>query len=344
MSKSVDLWGRLRKEWFLLALVGAVALASVWPDLGRSGGLLRLDVVSNWGVALVFFLTGLGLSTAALRDGALKWRIHLLVQLCTYALFPLLWWGFTALFGRWLPPDLALGFAYLCALPSTISSSVAMTVLARGNVPAAIFNASASSLLGIVLTPALVALMAGTSGATLPFGEAVWKLTQLLLLPLVAGQLLRPLLLSFHQRHKARISLVDRWVIILLVLSAFSDSVASGLWRDHGAELLVKAALGSAVFLLVVVMLSRWAARAMGLSVEDEITAVFCGSKKTLASGVPMAKLLFGAHPAVGVIVLPIMFYHQLQLILCSWLAQRYAARPTQVAQADGQKRAGAPV
>ncbi len=324
----VRLWSWIRKEWFLLALVGAVALASAWPDLGRSGGLLRLETVSNWGVALVFFLTGLGLSTAALRDGALKWRVHLLVQLATYALFPLLWWGFTALLGRWLPPDLALGFAYLCALPSTISSSVAMTVLAKGNVPAAIFNASASSLLGIVLTPLLVTLMAGTSGATLPFGEAVWKLTQLLLLPLVAGQLLRPLLLGFHTRHKARLSLVDRWVIILLVLSAFSDSVASGLWRDHGAELLIKAAVGAALFLGVVVVLSRAAARAMGMPVEDEIAAVFCGSKKTLASGVPMAKLLFGTHPAVGVIVLPIMFYHQLQLILCSWLAQRYAARP----------------
>ncbi|ANH68512.1 bile acid:sodium symporter family protein [Mitsuaria sp. 7] len=318
-----------RKEWFLLALVGAVALASFWPELGRSGGLLRLEVVSNWGVALVFFLTGLGLSAAALRDGALKWKVHVLVQLSTYALFPLLWWGFSALFSRWLPQDLALGFAYLCALPSTISSSVAMTVLARGNVPAAIFNASVSSLLGIVLTPLLVALMAGTSGATLPFGEAVWKLTQLLLLPLVAGQLLRPVLLGFYTRYKSKITLIDRWVIILLVLSAFSDSVASGLWRDHGAELLVKAALGAALFLAVVIVLSRLAARAMGLSVEDEIAAVFCGSKKTLASGVPMAKLLFGAHPAVGVIVLPIMFYHQLQLILCSWLAQRYASRPT---------------
>lgn len=327
MSLAVGIRSWVRKEWFLMALVGAVALASAWPDLGRSGGLLRLEVVSNWGVALVFFLTGLGLSAAALRDGALKWRVHLLVQLSTYALFPLLWWGFTALFGRWLPPDLALGFAYLCALPSTISSSVAMTVLAKGNVPAAIFNASVSSLLGIVLTPLLVTLMAGTSGATLPFGEAVWKLTQLLLLPLLAGQLLRPVLLRFYTAHKSRITLIDRWVIILLVLSAFSDSVASGLWRDHGAELLVKAALGAALFLAVVIVLSRLAARAMGLSVEDEIAAVFCGSKKTLASGVPMAKLLFGAHPAVGVIVLPIMFYHQLQLILCSWLAQRYAAR-----------------
>lgn len=327
MSKITEMSRWVRKEWLLLSLVGAVVLASAWPELGRSGGWLRLDVVSNWGVALVFFLTGLGLSVAALRDGALRWRVHALVQACTFVLFPLLWWGFSHLFGRWLPPELALGFAYLCALPSTISSSVAMTVLARGNVPAAIFNASASSLLGIVLTPLLVTLMAGASGATLPVAEAIWKLTQLLLLPLLAGMALRRWLLPFQQRHKARLALVDRWVIVLLVLSAFSDSVASGLWRDHGAGLLLMAAAGSALLLVVVLLLSRTAARAMGLPVEDEITAVFCGSKKTLASGVPMAKLLFGAHPAVGVIVLPIMFYHQLQLIVCSWLAQRYAAR-----------------
>lgn len=323
---ALRLW--LRKEWFMLSLMGCVLLASVWPALGQAGGPLHLEQVSTWGVALVFFLTGLGLSTGALRDGLLRWRVHLLVQLCTFALFPLLWWLLYRLLGRWVAPELALGFAYLCALPSTISSSVAMTVMARGNVPAAIFNASFSSLLGIVATPALLVLMLGHGGGALPFGQAVWKLTQLLLLPLLAGQLARPLMLGAYQRHKRWVTLVDRWVILLLVLSAFSDSVAAGLWRDHGAGLLLSTLAGSALLLAVVLWLSRALARRLGLSLEDEITAVFCGSKKTLASGVPMAKLLFGAHPALGVIVLPIMFYHQLQLIICSWLAQRYAARP----------------
>lgn len=315
----------LKKEWFMLSLLGAVLLASLFPALGKSGGLLHLDLISNAGVALIFFLTGLGLSLHELRGGLLRWRVHLLVQLCTFALFPLLWWGFAALFSRWLPTDLALGFAYLCALPSTISSSVAMTAIARGNVPAAIFNATLSSLLGIVLTPALLALMTHAGGGGLSFGAAVLKIAQLLLLPLVLGQLARPLLRGWHQRNKPYLTVVDRSVIVLLVLSAFSDSVEAGLWRSHGLGMLVEALLGAALFLAVVLMISTWAARRVGLAREDEITAVFCGSKKTLASGVPMAKLLFGAHPALGVIVLPIMFYHQLQLITCSLLASRYA-------------------
>ncbi|MET0517764.1 MAG: bile acid:sodium symporter family protein [Burkholderiaceae bacterium] len=323
---SPKLLAYLKKEWFMAGLVTAIVVASVYPALGRSGGLLHLDVLSNAGVALIFFLTGLGLSMHELRGGLMRWRVHLVVQLSTYALFPLLWWGLTGLLGHWLPPDLALGFAYLCALPSTVSSSVAMTAIARGNVPAAIFNATLSSLLGIVLTPALLALMTHAGGGGLSFLDAVLKIAQLLLVPLVLGQLSRPLLHRWHQRNKRYVSMVDRGVILLLVLSAFSDSVAAGLWSNHGAGLLLSALLGAALILALVLAISTWLARRAQFALEDEITAVFCGSKKTLASGIPMAKLLFGAHPALGVIVLPIMFYHQLQLIVCSLLAGRYAA------------------
>ena len=227
-----------------------------------------------------------------------------------------------------MPAGLALGFCYLCALPFTISSSVAMTGLARGNVPAAIFNATLSSVLGIALTPLLVAALAHLGGGQgMDLGQAVLSIARLLLLPLLAGQLLRPLLHAWHQRYKRYTNLLDRWVILLLVYTAFCDSVASGLWRDHGLATLVTAMLGAALALLVVLTLSTWLARRVGFSVEDEITTVFCGSKKTLASGVPMAKLLFGAHPAIGLIVLPIMFYHQIQLLVCAVLANRYAAR-----------------
>ena len=310
----------------MVSLLLAIAAASAFPALGRTGGLLHLDQLSHGGVALIFFLTGLGLSMHELHGGLLRWRIHLLVQLCTFALFPLLWLGLNSLFGRWLPPDLALGFAYLCALPSTISSSVAMTAIAKGNVPAAIFNATLSSLLGIALTPAILLLLAGAGGqASMNIGEAVWKLTQLLLVPLVIGQLSRPLLLKLHHRYKRYTTLIDRWVILLLVFAAFCDSVDQGLWRDHGAGLLGLAVLGAAVFLALVLMISTLLAQAIGLVREDEIAAVFCASKKSMASGVPMAKLLFGAHPGLGVIVLPVMFYHQIQLIACSVLASRYA-------------------
>jgi len=317
----------LRREWFLGGMVGAVLLASLAPELGRSGGTLRVDRLADLGIALVFFLHGLGISFASLRDGLLRWRVHVVVQLFTFAVFPLLWFAFDALLGRWLPAGLVLGFCYLCALPSTISSSVAMTGVARGNVPAAIFNATLSSLLGIVLTPAIIALSVSVGGQWLSFGAAVLSIAKLLLLPLVLGQLLRPLLHRWHQKYKRHTNLLDRWVILLLVYAAFCDSVASGLWREHGAGLLAMALAGAALILALVLLLSTWLCRRLGFSTEDEIAAVFCGSKKTLASGVPMAKLLFGTHPALGLIVLPIMFYHQLQLFVCSLLAARYAAR-----------------
>jgi len=321
------LWAYLRREWFLGGMIGAVLLASLAPELGRSGGTLRVDRLADLGIALVFFLHGLGISFASLKDGLLRWRVHVVVQVFTFAVFPLLWFVLDALVGRWLPAGLVLGFCYLCALPSTISSSVAMTGVARGNVPAAIFNATLSSLLGIVLTPAIIALSASVGGQWLSFGTAVLSIAKLLLLPLVLGQLLRPLLHRWHQKHKHHTNLLDRWVILLLVYAAFCDSVASGLWREHGAGLLALALAGAGLILAVVLLLSTWLCRRLGLSTEDEIAAVFCGSKKTLASGVPMAKLLFGAHPALGLIVLPIMFYHQLQLFVCSLLAARYAAR-----------------
>ena len=317
----------LKKEWFLVGMISAVLLASWLPEWGRSGGILHGDKVANAGIAIVFFLHGLGLSLQNLRDGLSRWRVHVFVQLCTFAVFPLIWVAAYAMVKNWLPEGLALGFCYLCALPSTVSSSVAMTGLARGNVPAAIFNATLSGILGIVMTPLLVASFAGGEGQSLSFTEAVLGIARLLLLPLVLGQLLRPLLHGWHTQYKRYTNLLDRWVILILVYTAFCDSVASGLWRNNGFGVLALAFFGAALILALVLGLSTWLVRRLAFPVEDEIAAVFCGSKKTMASGVPMAKLLFGAHPSLGLILLPIMLYHQLQLFVCSILANRYAKR-----------------
>jgi sodium/bile acid cotransporter 7 len=213
----------------------------------------------------------------------------------------------------------------LCALPSTISSSVAMTALGRGNVPVAIFNATLSSLLGIVLTPLLIHLMAGTEAGGLPLLDTMLNIAQLLLLPIVVGQLLRPLIGHWFARIKHYTNHLDRVVILLLVYVAFCNSVQSGLWQQHGIGLIATTLLGAALVLAIVLTLSRALARALHFRREDEVAIVFCGSKKTLASGVPMAALIFGAHPGLGMIVLPIMLYHQLQLFVCSLLAHRYA-------------------
>ncbi|MCP3142316.1 bile acid:sodium symporter family protein [Pyxidicoccus xibeiensis] len=319
---------RLARDWFLVGMIAAVVLAALFPDFGRTGGAMHADVVANIGIFLVFLLYGLGLPLANLKAGVLQWRLHLVVQTFTFGVFPLLWLLLDSLGGRWLPADLSLGFLYLCAVPSTISSSVAMTGLARGNVAAAIFNASLSSLLGVVFTPLIVSLLATTTGQSIPLGEAIMKLAGMLLLPLVIGQLLRPVIGGWFARYRRYTNGFDRFFILVLVYASFCDSVHSGLFTNYGGGMLAVTFAGVALILAVVLSLTTFVARRLGFAKEDEIAAVFCGSKKTLASGVPMARLVFGAHPALGLIVLPLMFYHQLQLLVCSVVAERYASRP----------------
>jgi len=319
---------RLSRDWFLAGMLLAVLLASFFPDAGRSGGWLHMENVVDIGVAIVFFLHGLTISFESFKAGLMRWPVHVVVQFLTFAFFPLLFYPFQALFAGVIPSALMLGFLYLCVLPSTITSSVAMTGMAKGNVPAAIFNATLSSILGIVMTPLLVGLMASTRGAGgLPLLDTILGIARMLLLPLFVGQLLRPLLFRWYSRYKAITGKLDKLVILMLVFAAFCDSVAAGLWRNHGAEIIVVTLAGAAVLLAIVLVMSTLLARRLGFNTEDEITIVFCGSKKTLASGVPMAALLFGTNPSLGLIVLPIMFYHQLQLFVCSILAARYARR-----------------
>lgn len=315
-----------RVDWFLLGMGAAVALAWVFPAPGATGGSLHPEVLNKLGVSLIFFLHGLGLPLRALAAGTLQWRLHLVVQLATFGLCPLLGLLALAALGTHVTPDLRVGLFYLCALPSTVSSSVALTAAARGNVPAAVFNATLSSLIGVVLTPLWLDLALGRSGQTLPLGAVMLDLVRWLVLPLALGQLLRPLLGELAARHKAGIGVVDRLAILLLVYTSFCDSVVAGVWTSGTTTLLVSAVFS--VLLLGVVMAVVWTATgASGFTMPDRIAALFCGSKKTLASGVPMARLIFGADPGLGIILLPIMLYHPLQLVVCGWLAGRFARR-----------------
>lgn len=317
----------IHKQWFLFAMFALILIASINPEIGKTDGLLQINKISNIGIALVFFLHGLGLSFQKLKQGLTTWRVHILVQLTTYIVFPLIFFIGNYMFGEYIDKGLLLGLCYLCALPSTVSSSVAMTAIGKGNIPAAIFNATISGLIGIVATPFLIALFVGFSGEGISFETAVIGIAKLLLLPLVLGQLTRPFLESLHNRYKAITNSTDRIVILMLIFSAFSDSVSSGLWRNNGLGMIALVLLGVSALLYIVLVLTTWISRRLNFNTEDEIAAVFCGSKKTLASGIPMAKLIFGNHPALGLIMLPIILYHQVQLIICSILANKYAKR-----------------
>jgi solute carrier family 10 (sodium/bile acid cotransporter), member 7 len=315
---------KVRIDWFMLGMVGATTLAWAMPGPGAAGGWLHPELLTKAGVALIFFLHGVALSFASLRAGALNWRLHVVVQGCTFLLFPLIGLALNAALAGRAAPELIIGLFFLCALPSTVSSSVAMTAAARGNVAGAVFNATLSSLIGIVATPLWIAFVLKTTGEARPVWPVVLDLLRWLVLPLAVGQSLRPWLGTWASRFKSRISVVDRLTILMLVYTSFCDSFKDGVWSRHGsAQILLVGGICIALFALVLLITSR-VARLLDFERGDRIAAIFCGSKKTLASGVPMAKLIFGAHPALGLILLPIMIYHPLQLIVGGLLAQRW--------------------
>lgn len=315
---------KLKFDWFLKGMLIAVALAFLWPAPGAKGGFLHPELLNKLGVALVFFLNGLGLSLAAMKDGALRWKVHALVQGATFLIFPLLGLAILAVSDGWISPPLQTGFFYLCALPSTVSSSVALTIAAKGNVAAAVFNATLSSLIGVLLTPMWMTVILKQGNTGFHVLPVIIDLLVWVVLPLLVGQISRPLLSQWASRHKSRIQIVDRLTILMLVYTSFADSVQQGVWSAYGLSVLLQTIIGCIVLFGVVLALTQWLAKRMGLPKGDRIAAVFCGSKKTLASGVPMAHLIFGANPAIGMILLPIMIYHPLQLAVGGALAQRW--------------------
>lgn len=312
-------------DWFILGMIAAAFLAWLWPSPGAEGGWMHPELLTKAGIALIFFLHGVALPFSELKEGSLRWPLHLLVQACTFVLFPLIGLACLWAMGPQVSPELRLGWFYLCALPSTVSSSVAMTAAARGNVAAAVFNATLSSLLGVVLTPFWMALIMHTDGQVFPIGPVILDLVRWLVAPLVAGQLARPFLGGWVTRHKTLVNRADRGTILVLVYTSFCDSFKENIWSRQSPLTLALVLLGAGALFWAVLLVTQQVARTMGLNREDRIAAVFCGSKKSMASGVPMAKLIFVGHPGLAVILLPIMVYHPLQLLICGWLAARWA-------------------
>jgi len=337
---------KLAIEPYTVALLGMVVLASFLPASGQVAD--ALGNVTTFAIGLLFFLHGAKLSREAIVAGLLHWRLHLLVLASTFVMFPLMGLAIKPLALGLLTPDLYLGILFLCVLPSTVQSSIAFTAMARGNVAAAVCSASASNFIGIFVTPLLVSLFivggssngAGDAG----FGWAqVLSIVEQLLLPFLAGQLLRPWIGAFIDRHKPVLRYVDQGSILLVVYTAFSESVTEGLWQHVSGATLAGLLALCCLMLAIALGLAAWTSRRLGFSKEDQITIVFCGSKKSLATGVPMAKVLF-APSALGMIILPVMLFHQIQLMVCAVLAQRWARRaeqplavPVEPAESRGQ-------
>jgi solute carrier family 10 (sodium/bile acid cotransporter), member 7 len=329
---------RLLPDTFTLLLIAMVLLASVLPISGEPAEWF--GIATNFAVALLFFLHGARLSTDVVVAGFLHWRLQSFILAVTFVVFPLL--GLLlGLLSPWLiPPALYLGLLYVCVLPSTVQSSIAFTSIAGGNVPAAICAASASNILGMFLTPALVAVLFSAGGHVGVSFDMIIKILVQLLAPFVAGQLLQPFIGNWIRARKSLLAPVDRGSILMVVYLAFSNAVIEGIWTQFSTADIALVIILDLALLTIVLMVTIFGSRLCGFTKADQMAAIFCGSKKSLASGVPMAGVIF-AGQSVGAIVLPLMLFHQIQLMVCAWLARRMAisqAEPSEVPEPSGSR------
>jgi sodium/bile acid cotransporter 7 len=313
-------WSRLDK--FLAAILLTVAFAAVLPARGNAAE--AVGWLTDAAIVLLFFMHGAKLSPQDALLGARHWRLHAMVFLSTFALFPLLGISAHLLVPDFLSGPLWAGVILLTALPSTVQASVVFTSVAGGNVPAAMFSATASSLLGVFLTPLIAGFLLSRHGLEIS-GHSILAILVQLLLPFVAGQLLRPWIGAYLTRYPRALKSVDYGSILIIVYMAFSRGVVDGIWHQIDAGDLFKVALVDVSLLAAVMTILMFASRQLGFSRADEITIVFCGSKKSLVNGIPIATLLFTGH--VGLVVIPLMLFHQVQLMVCASLARYYAAR-----------------
>lgn len=305
---------------YILALLGTVALAALLPVSGAAADVA--GGASTGAVALLFFLYGARLSTREALDGIRHWRLHLTVLAATFVVFPLLGLAARVLEPAVLTPELYSGLLFLCLIPSTIQSSIAFTSTARGNVAAAICAGSFSSLAGMVLTPLLAALLLGGSAGGFS-AESLLRIVLQLLVPFLAGQLTRRWVAGFLTRHKKLLGYVDRGSILLVVYTAFSEGMNAGV-RHQVTPARLGALLAVEAVLLAVMLCLTWSgAKRLGFGRADRVAIQFAGSKKSLAAGLPMASVLFGAQASLA--VLPLMLFHQMQLMVCAVIAGRRA-------------------
>ncbi|MGD8161970.1 bile acid:sodium symporter family protein [Pantoea sp. FN0307] len=335
----------LRLDPMMVKLLIVVLLATFLPAKG--GFVAFFEWLTTAAIALLFFMHGAKLSREKIIAGSSHWRLHLWIMFSTFVLFPILglllvWWHPVN-----LSNEIYTGFIYLCILPATVQSAIAFTSMAGGNVAAAVCSASASSLLGVFISPLLVNLVMNIHSEMPGNGlEQIGRIMLQLLVPFVLGHLSRRWIGGWVERHRSLIGKTDQASILLVVYSAFSEAVVNGIWHRVGVITLLWILAGSVLLLAIVLIVNLLAARLFGFKRADEITILFCGSKKSLANGVPMANILFPAA-AVGIIVLPLMVFHQVQLMVCSFIAQRYkkkneaelqASEPTGKAMMGSQK------
>lgn len=312
-------------DGFILGLVVVVLLAWIKPSLGSSDGPLPLKQISGIGVSLIFFFYGLKLSPEKLKAGLSNFPLHILVQSSTFLFFPAIVWVIYWLLGNSSDSLVWTGIFFLAALPSTVSSAVVMVSIAGGNIPAAIFNASISSLVGVIMTPFWMGLALSSSGWDIDFSKVIIDLIIQVIIPVSLGIFLHQYWGKMIQKYGAQLRLFDQTIILLIVYRSFADSFDQSLFENISSTLLIVLSVAMMGLFFGVYFSNTYLSKLLGFNKEDQITAIFCGTKKSLVHGTVMANVLFKGHPSVGVILLPIMLYHSIQLIASSIIAQRIA-------------------
>ncbi|MDW6022086.1 bile acid:sodium symporter family protein [Mesorhizobium sp. BAC0120] len=316
---------KLKIDYFLAGLVCVVIAGFIFPALGASGGPIHLDLVTDYGISGVFFLYGLTLAPERMLQGFKNIKVHVAVQLLTFAVFPAVVLVAQSVLPDFLPSTVKIGLFYVAALPSTVSSSVAMVSLARGNVPVALFNATLSSLIGVVLTPLWMAWYLHSVGISIPLLPTLAKVGLVVVVPIVLGQIGRHWLLGWITRNSYWVKHVDRFIILAIVMNSVSDATAAGIWMNYKPILLVETALAAMLLFVVIYVIALGLSRLLGFDRDNKIAFLFCGSKKSLAVGVPLAPVIFGNMPDIGLVIVPIMVFHFFQLVVVSGIASRYA-------------------
>ena len=322
----------LALDRFTVLLFVMVILASFFPVYGKSAEIF--GVITTAAIPMLFFLHGAKLSREAVIEGLMHWKMHALVFTFTFALFPVLGLLAKPILVPMLGQELYWGFLFMCFLPSTVQSSIAFTSVAQGNVAGAICSASFSNLIGMFITPVLVSFfILGQSDHGFDPTASIIQITLLLLIPFILGQILRPYVLPYMQKMPSIVKAFDQGSILMVVYGAFSSAVVAGLWHQVSGKTLILLIIVCSVLLTLIMLLTLYIPRWMGFNRADQKAIFFCGSKKTLASGVPMAQILFIGQP-LGMIVLPIMIFHQIQLMVCGVIAN-YWAKQSAVSDQD---------
>ncbi|MCH4554061.1 bile acid:sodium symporter family protein [Aestuariibaculum lutulentum] len=317
----------MKIDRFVLAIISIITLAYFFPQLGSKDSNVPLDLIGSIGISLIFFFYGLKLSPEKIKHGLKNWKLHILIQLTTFLLFPILIILFKGFIQGEEGQMLWLSFLFLAALPSTVSSSVVMVSMAKGNIPAAIFNASISGLIGIVITPLWMGLFSKFTATDFNLGEIYIKLLLEILAPVILGILLQKYGQSFVKKYQHQLPLFDKSVILLIIYKSYAHSFEDGVFSTLNLLDLSMVFTAIVILFFAVYFLTGFLSKKLGFSEEDKITAQFCGTKKSLVHGTVFSKILFPSTMPIGLILLPLMLFHALQIFIISIIASKISRR-----------------